>query len=1240
MQTNKGVNMHTNSMNNDANSNRPLLDGSKGVLFTTSKMRHTRTIGFFGGLILALTGAVAQASGIYFETPTTITGNSTDILTLGTPCYAYAWNGAAGTVTINGVSFTGTTTVNSTIDGNLSLTHGSYYGGDNQMSMASARLSADYKKLVGGVAYYDITPNHPETVTLRNLTIGHSYALQIWVNDSRFLSGGKTTRGTTVSSLAGRSVYLDFNDTDALGGVGQFTVGRFFATSATEVFTISGGDQYLNALQLRDITALGYWTGLAGGTLNATSDSFSTNRFDAPLATGNLAAAEGNVTFADSYFANGTAIPVTQTNITVVTAGVAANCFFFYNNAVNYLLSSADANGICGKSILVKSGAATLTLAGSNTYTGVTIVDGGTLTINGSLANANITINNGAVNGNGTLNYRLAGANTDSIDVNSGGAINISNLALNVVINGTIDVNEYVIVNDQSKVTGTFAAVNSPNQYWSVDYDGTTAHPNAVVLVFDAASAQVAWDGSTDGSWIVGQNWAGDATPINGVPLLFPASAANKANTNNLLNSVMSMKLEGGYTVSGNPLTLYRSVESAGNNSIALPMTLGGPCKFDVTADTLTLSAALSGAGGVIKNGAGALAVSSGNTYAGATTINSGTLKLLKPIADNPLPMTGNLVARWDASAITGVSDGAQLDTWTDSSGKNRTATRAAGTPKYVQSGANGVPVVRFDTDGNSYYNFPELATIRSVFYVALESRIGNMVNFILGHNNKDTYHFCRGDNDLIWHATYAHDNIKNGVTRLNGINVDGRTTPFGANALKLLSVVTTGNVAANRISQDRNIVGRSWGGDIGEILIYDTELTDAERLLVEQYLINKWRLTSLTFANVLPPATPVALPNASSTLDMNGVSQSIGSLSGVAGSQLLLNGGVLAVGNNNASTTFSGTIVDGTTTGGCLVKDGTGDLCLAGEGANTFTGDTILRQGMLGLAKTGGTAVGGNFVGTCNNPNPTLYTLKDNQFALGAVISCIGDADYVCFDLLGTTQTLAGISDSTGRCVIQTKQWSTQPLVDSLSTLILNGAGAYSFNGHLRNRGGQMELVKNGTGTQTFLGSDVGYTGSTTINGGTLQVGNGTSDGSVASPSIVNNSILVYNLAVGSTYSGVISGSGILTKKGAGILTLNNANTYTGATTVEAGTLKGAIVGALPVATDFVLSSGAKLDLTTINQTVKTLTLNGTLIKRGNCTWGATGSGATYINDDYFKGTGQLTVLGPPTPGTIIVIR
>jgi hypothetical protein len=331
----------------------PVFRNFKQIYYFSSFFigRHMRFFPVTFNLILLFSVCVLHAADINFSTPVTITGNASDISALGLSRYAYAWNGSTGAMEINGVMFN-LVQSGGTIDGNITVTQNNYYGGTDQMSKDSV-LPANYKKLVGGVVYRNY--NQTDVVTLRDLTPDHFYLLQIWINDSR-----NSTRGTTVSGFTGNAVFLDHNSSNVKGGVGQFAIGKFVATDTTEQLTFTGANQYLNSLQLRDITNLGYWTGSINHMLDATTANFCTNNFDDALGFGTLAMATlsggGKVTFADTYFDSNTMVPVTQTNITVTSGGVEATQLFFVNNAVNYELIGADETGICGASVLVKSG--------------------------------------------------------------------------------------------------------------------------------------------------------------------------------------------------------------------------------------------------------------------------------------------------------------------------------------------------------------------------------------------------------------------------------------------------------------------------------------------------------------------------------------------------------------------------------------------------------------------------------------------------------------------------------------------------------------------------------------------------------------------------------------------------------------------------------------------------------------------------------------------------------------------
>jgi len=96
--------------------------------------------------------------------------------------------------------------------------------------------------------------------------------------------------------------------------------------------------------------------------------------------------------------------------------------------------------------------------------------------------------------------------------------------------------------------------------------------------------------------------------------------------------------------------------------------------------------------------------------------------------------------------------------------------------------------------------------------------------------------------------------------------------------------------------------------------------------------------------------------------------------------------------------------------------------------------------------------------------------------------------------------------------------------------------------------------LEKTGSGTLT-LTADATFSGTTTISGGTLRLGDGGTAGTVAG-GIVNNGSLAVDRSDDFTLAAAISGSGGLVKAGGGTLTLTGSNTFSGPTAIVGGTL------------------------------------------------------------------------------------
>ena len=126
------------------------------------------------------------------------------------------------------------------------------------------------------------------------------------------------------------------------------------------------------------------------------------------------------------------------------------------------------------------------------------------------------------------------------------------------------------------------------------------------------------------------------------------------------------------------------------------------------------------------------------------------------------------------------------------------------------------------------------------------------------------------------------------------------------------------------------------------------------------------------------------------------------------------------------------------------------------------------------------------------------------------------------------------------------------------VSTLTVNDSGTDTFAGVMRDDpagNGILAIGKSGAGTLILTAANT-YTGGTTINAGTLQLGDGvTSNGSVAGD-IGDNSALVFANPNAQTYSGGLFGSGAVTKTAPGTLTLSGSNSFTGGLTVQQGTL------------------------------------------------------------------------------------
>jgi len=330
--------------------------------------------------------------------------------------------------------------------------------------------------------------------------------------------------------------------------------------------------------------------------------------------------------------------------------------------------------------------------------------------------------------------------------------------------------------------------------------------------------------------------------------------------------------------------------------------------------------------------------------------------------------------------------------------------------------------------------------------------------------------------------------------------------------------------------------------------------------------------------------------------------------------------GGAAVVDASSGSITFSG-VMSGS---GSLSKTGAATVTLSG--ANTYSGDTTLSGGgVTRFATVGQQAVQGPVVMAGAG---FLVMDQPNQFGAASTVSFTAGS-YAEMALYGHDQTIAGLSGN-NYAVIQNAHAGLGP-ASANSTLTINQSFDSYYSGWIRDNTGngldpyKLSLVKTGSGTLGLDGTNYGYSGSTTVNGGTIEYYNvaaanstskitvndgghlffnaNTTSGTVNAPLELNGSSggatvranvgggqltftgpvtllgdsRIEATAANSTvnFTNAIGGTGNLTFAGGGKQVLSGANTYSGTTTVSAGSL--AVNGSL-ASSVVTVAAGAKL--------------------------------------------------------------
>jgi autotransporter-associated beta strand protein len=316
--------------------------------------------------------------------------------------------------------------------------------------------------------------------------------------------------------------------------------------------------------------------------------------------------------------------------------------------------------------------------------------------------------------------------------------------------------------------------------------------------------------------------------------------------------------------------------------------------------------------------------------------------------------------------------------------------------------------------------------------------------------------------------------------------------------------------------------------------------------------------------------------------------------------------------------------------------------------------GSTSLQPGVYTLMNYNATGSSGSF----NTGSPiytgagvTLGTISAVSTSGGAVTLTVtavagilrtwaGDGAANAWDFTTANWLNGGTPDlySNGTLVVFDDTGSDSPAINLTTTVqpgsvLVNAAQNYTFSG-AGQISGATTLVKTNTGT-LIIKTINSYSGVTTIGQGTLQVGGGIAAGSLGTNLVQDNGSLVLDEPSSRSFANLVIGTGNLVQAGSGTLTLTASNTYTGGTTISAGTLQlnsGAWFGSGNLTNNGTLAFNQSGNLT-VSAAISgsgsvTLSGSGTVTLTGNNTYG----GGTAIN------SGELLVNNSAGSGTITV--
>ena len=900
--------------------------------------------------------------------------------------------------------------------------------------------------------------------TAQTLTLNRSTGNDALGNPNTLLDLSSTTTGTVNIGVAGgvgitnlvfgtsgvinvsnASVVLNLGANSVISGTGSnilFSGAGTLTLAGTNTFGGTGSFFGINSgtVNINNASALGAagnQFNIGGGTLDNTSG--------AAITTANYVQQWNNdFTFNGTNALNlGTGAVTLTTTPTITVNGTGANGTLTVGGVI-----SGSSFGI------TKAGNGTLKLSGANTYTGNNTLNAGVLSIsadnNLGAAPASPSAGNITFNG-GTLTI-ATGALT--LNVNRGMTFNAAGGTINTPAG-------YELYGGQLSGSGTLTLVNTANtgNAWLL-YTGNSPSFSGNIVIGDGVHTNCGLQERGGGSL-----GTGTITVNAGGIMTADTTAATVSNA-----IVMNGGLLG---------TQDASVNYSGPVTLQANSTLGTP--NGQVGGVLTLSNVVSGSGNLTKVGGDTAVLSAANTFTGSTAVTGGTLKLSHSQALQNSTLTTAGIA-FDSSVASHA---------------------------FTLGGLSG--------SGN----------------LALVDNGSNPVALSVGNNGSSTVY------SGVLSGAGSLTKIGNGTLTLTGANthtgsttVSGGTLELGATGSLVNSPVTV-NAGTLQIDTAGNTLNSLIMSDPGAVLVLPAISAATTNVTGSFTQSANYAVTPVFSSLPVASATPINLLTAGSingsvTVTPNfGTSRVAGTLA-VVGNQLQLtittgaanlvwknqagtgiwnlntdqnfsNGGTQdvfktldAVTFDNSVTpgivTLAGAVVPSSTTVsntsgtyvftgsgsiggiGSLTKLGAGTLTVAN--ANSYSGGTILNAGQLNLNNpsaigTGALTLAG---GTLDNTSGSAITLSGNNSQTWSGSFSFGGSNALNLGTGAVTLTAS-------------------------PTITVNGGAALTVGGVVAGSGLGLNLA--GSGTLVLTGANT-YSGGTSINGGTLQIGNGMANGTV----------------------------------------------------------------------------------------------------------------------------------------------